>query len=139
MHVLDAMQNAVEAGATRVHLSIVEDVEKDWMVIELMDNGRGMEQDFANKVLDPFVTSRTTRHVGLGLPLFAAAARRCEGDLHIESAPGKGTRLQASFRLSHWDRAPLGDMPAALLSVLLAKDAGGCGLFASSGQPTVPL
>ncbi len=122
LHVLDAMQNAVEAGATHLHLSIVEDLEKDWMVIGLRDNGRGMGQDFANKVLDPFVTSRNTRHVGMGFPLFAAAARRCEGDFQIKSTLGKGTSLHVTFRLSHWDRAPLGDMPAALVSILLAKD-----------------
>ena len=121
MHVLDAMQNSVDAGASRLELSIHEDREQDRMVIQLNDNGKGMPRELAEKVLDPFVTTRKTRHVGLGLPLFAAAARRCEGDLQVESVPGEGTRLTAVFRYSHWDRAPLGDMPSALLAVLLSE------------------
>lgn len=121
MHVLDAMQNSVDAGANRLELSIQEDREQDRMIIQLNDNGKGMSRELVEKVLDPFVTTRKTRHVGLGLPLFAAAARRCDGDFQVESAPGEGTRLTAVFRYSHWDRAPLGDMPSALLAILLAE------------------
>ena len=121
LHVLDAMQNSVEAGADRLELSIQEDLENDRMVIELKDNGQGMAPELAQRVLDPFVTTRKTRHVGLGLPLFATAARRCDGDLQIQSEPGKGTQVTALFRHSHWDRPPLGDVPSALLAILLAQ------------------
>jgi len=121
LHVLDAMQNSVEAGADRLELSILEDQERDQVIIELKDNGQGMAPEFAKKVLDPFVTTRNTRHVGLGLPLFAAAVQRCDGDFQIQSVPRQGTRLSAVFRYSHWDRAPLGDMPSALLAILLAE------------------
>jgi hypothetical protein len=79
-----------------------------------------MSKEIAQRALDPFFTTRKTRHVGLGLPLFAAAARHCDGDLTIESEPGKGTRVRATFRHSHIDRAPLGDMPSALMAVLLS-------------------
>ncbi len=120
MHVLDAMQNSVEAGASRLDLRIEEDLEQDRMMIELTDDGRGMDRGLKEKVMDPFVTTRKTRHIGLGLPLFAAAARRCRGDLKIDSEQGKGTRLVAWFQHSHWDRAPLGDMPSALLAILLS-------------------
>ena len=121
LHVLDAMQNSIEAGADRLELVILEDPVKDHLKIELKDNGQGMAAELVKRVLDPFVTTRKTRHVGLGLPLFAAAARRCDGDLQIQSEPGKGTRISAVFRYSHWDRAPLGDMPSALLAILLAQ------------------
>lgn len=114
------MENAVEAGATRIEVRIDEDLGADRMVIEVADNGRGMSKEVAQRVLDPFFTTRKTRHVGLGLPLFAAAARQCEGDLTIESEPGKGTRVKATFRHSHIDRAPLGDMPSALMAILLS-------------------
>ena len=58
---------------------------------------------------------------GWGFPLFLEAARRCGGDLVIQSKPGKGTRVRATFRHSHIDRAPLGDMPPALLAILLSE------------------
>jgi anti-sigma regulatory factor (Ser/Thr protein kinase) len=121
LHILDLLENAVEAGASRIDLSIREDLQADWMVIEIIDDGCGMRKELIEKVLDPFYTTRKTRHVGLGLPLFLEAARRCEGDLVIQSKPGKGTRVEATFRRSHIDRAPLGDMPAALLAILLSE------------------
>lgn len=121
LHILDLLENAVEAGASRITLSIREDLQADWMVIEIVDDGRGMEKELIKKVLNPFYTTRKTRHVGLGLPLFLEAARRCGGDLVIQSAPGRGTSIKATFRHGHIDRAPLGDMPAALLAILLSE------------------
>jgi anti-sigma regulatory factor (Ser/Thr protein kinase) len=121
LHILDAIQNAVEAGATRVEVSIVEDLEVDRMTIEIIDNGRGMDAEILKQVKDPFYTTRDTRHVGLGIPLFLAAARQCEGDLSLESEPGKGTRLRVTFRHSHIDRAPLGDMAETLFAILLSE------------------
>jgi anti-sigma regulatory factor (Ser/Thr protein kinase) len=119
MHILDVLENALEAGATQVELSIAEDLEADRLSIAVRDNGRGMDAETAGRALDPFFTTRTTRHVGLGLPLFAAAAKRCDGDLTVESSPGRGTTVKATFRRSHVDRAPLGNMTDTLLAFLL--------------------
>ena len=121
LHILDVIQNAVEAGATRVQVSIVEDAEEDRMEIEILDNGRGMDAEILEQVKNPFYTTRATRHIGLGVPLFLAATRQCEGDLSLDSEPGKGTRLRATFRYSHIDRAPLGDLPEALFAILLSE------------------
>ena len=121
LHILDVLENAVEAEASRIKIKIDEDIEADQMVIEIRDNGRGMNKERAARVLDPFYTTRETRHVGLGLPLLSEAARRCEGDLSVESEPGKGTMVKAVFRRSHIDRAPLGDIPTALLAILLSE------------------
>jgi len=121
LHILDVLENAVEAGASRIEITINEGIDADRMVIEIKDNGRGMNQEKTARVLDPFYTTRETRHVGLGLPLFSEAARRCEGDLSICSEPGKGTAVKTTFRHSHIDRAPLGDMPTALLAILLSR------------------
>ena len=120
LHILDVLQNSLEAGASKVTLTIEEDLRADRLTITVTDNGRGMDADTVTKVLDPFFTTRTTRHVGLGLPLFAAAARRCNGDLMVESEPGKGTTVRATFQHSHIDRAPLGDIRNTILSFLLA-------------------
>lgn len=121
LHILDILENSVEAGATRIELLIEEDLREDVLRITVSDNGRGMGQDLIKRVLDPFVTSRKTRHVGLGLPLFAAAARRCNGDLHIQSQLGVGTTITATFQHSHIDRAPLGDMVGTALAVVLSE------------------
>ncbi len=121
LHILDILQNAVEAGATRVALVIVEDVPTDRLVITVRDNGRGMDAQTLAQVTQPFFTSRTTRHVGLGLPLFAAAAERADGQLTIRSQPGVGTTVDVTFTLSHPDRQPLGDMTGTLLAFLLSE------------------
>lgn len=120
-HILDALENAVEAGASRITIRIEENREKDSLSIQIDDNGRGMDPATVEKALDPFFTTRKVRQVGLGLPLFREAARRCEGELHLDSRPGLGTRLEARFRHSHIDRAPLGRVSSALLAILLSE------------------
>jgi hypothetical protein len=87
-----------------------------------------MDPHALQHALDPFFTTRTTRHVGLGLPLLAAAARRCEGDLSVQSALGWGTEVKATFRHGHLDRAPLGNLPRTLLAFLLYGDGTGADL-----------
>lgn len=123
LHVLDILQNTAEAGATRVRLTIVEDQPADCLTITVDDNGRGMDEQTTRRVLDPFYTTRTTRHVGLGLPLFAAAAEGAGGRLAIRSQPGRGTTIETTFRLSHPDRQPLGDLAGTLLAFLLTGQA----------------
>jgi hypothetical protein len=122
LHILDLLQNAVEAGATRIALTIEEDSSRDSLTVTVQDNGRGMPPELATRVLDPFVTTRQTRHVGLGLPLLAAAAEQAGGGVEVHSVPGEGTVVTAGFALDHWDRAPLGDLPGTLLAALLARD-----------------
>ncbi len=104
-----------------VNVLIEEDEHADRLVITVEDNGRGIPHDMLTKVVDPFYTSRTSRHIGLGLPLFAEAASRCNGSLEIASAPGQGTKITATFQSSHIDRAPLGDMASTLISFLLGE------------------
>lgn len=123
LHVLDILQNSVEAGASRVQLSIREDRQADRLTITAADNGRGMDAQTARRVLNPFYTTRTTRHVGLGLPLLAAAADAAGGGLTLESVPGQGTTVQVTFLWSHPDRQPLGDMAGTLLAFLMSERA----------------
>lgn len=120
-HVLDLIQNSLEAGATRVEVEIVEDTRGNRLTISVADNGRGMDGETIKRVIDPFYTTRTTRHVGLGVPLLLAAAERCGGGLLITSEPGVGTRVVADFELDHIDRAPLGDMRGTLLGAILSE------------------
>jgi hypothetical protein len=83
------------------------------------DNGCGMSKELLEKVKDPFVTSRQTRKVGLGLSLLEAACERCEGHLDIESTEGIGTKVTAVMKYSHIDRSPIGRVEDTILSVLL--------------------
>ena len=120
LHILDILQNSLEARATRVELTIEQDRTADRLTITVRDNGRGMDEAQLARIFDPFYTTRSTRHVGLGLPLFKAAAERCNGGLSVTSQPGQGTMVQATFQYSHIDRAPLGDVMGTLMSFILA-------------------
>jgi anti-sigma regulatory factor (Ser/Thr protein kinase) len=122
LHLLDVVQNSIEAGASKIEIKIEEDFKTDVLVMEVSDNGRGMSEEQVAEVLDPFYTTRKTRHIGLGLPLLLEACRRCDGNLEIHSRPGKGTTIKATFRHSHIDRAPLGDIPSVLMTVLFAEN-----------------
>ena len=120
LHILDGLENSLEAGATFIELIIEENLAADWLTITIRDNGRGMSEAQRARIFDPFFTTRSTRHVGLGLPLFKAAAERCQGSLTVASQSGKGTTLQATFQHSHIDRAPLGDVVGTLLAIILS-------------------
>jgi len=121
LHVLDLAENSIAAGATRIELCIVEDKKRDQLTIEINDNGKGMSGDIVKKVLDPFVTTRTTRKVGLGLSLFAEAARSCNGAVTVDSEPGKGTRLVGTFQLSHIDLKPWGSMVDTFITLIIGN------------------
>jgi anti-sigma regulatory factor (Ser/Thr protein kinase) len=121
MHIIDIVQNSLEAGATTVKLLITEDTGKDNFTIEIADNGRGMDEETMAKVIDPFFTTRKTRRIGLGVPLLKAAAERCDGSLELDSSPGKGTRVIAIFRHSHIDRAPLGNIIDAVVNLVVSS------------------
>jgi anti-sigma regulatory factor (Ser/Thr protein kinase) len=119
LHILDLVQNAVEAGAKNISLLIDEDEGSDLLTIMVEDDGRGMAPDFAAKAKDPFATTRTTRKVGLGLPLMDMTAKRAGGRLDIDSTPGKGTKITAVYRLGHIDRPPLGDIAATIKLIVV--------------------
>jgi anti-sigma regulatory factor (Ser/Thr protein kinase) len=123
LHILDVVENALQAGARNIELIVLEDHVSDRLTITVRDDGRGMDAETVKKVRDPFYTTRRTRHVGLGIPLLDAAAKRCAGGLEIQSTPGRGTTLTATFQHSHIDRAPLGDMPSTLMGILLQEQA----------------
>ncbi len=119
LHILDIAENSLNAGASLVTIDVIEDVRADRLTIRVADDGRGMDAELTARVADPFVTSRTTRKVGLGLPFLKQAAEMCGGALTIDSTPGVGTTVTATFQHSHIDRMPLGDLPGTILSLIV--------------------
>ena len=115
MHVLDIVQNSVSAGAGLININVSEIIERDLLEIEIIDNGKGMSQEQVDNLTDPFFTTRTTRKVGMGIPLFKQTAQQSGGDLFIESELGVGTKIKATFQFSSIDRPPLGDIANAVV------------------------
>ena len=120
LHVLDVAENALTAGADRIEIYIVEDSEQDILRIEIKDNGHGMDEQTAERALDPFYTTKRGKRVGLGLPMLAQAAREADGKMEIRTAPGEGTLVRATFGLSHPDLKPIGDMIQTMATLVCA-------------------
>ncbi len=114
MHILDILQNSVAAHASLVKLRINEDPSQDKYCVQFTDNGIGMDSEMLQHVADPFYTTRTTRKVGLGLPLLKQNAERTGGNMNIHSQQGKGTEVKAEFGFNHIDRLPTGDIAGTL-------------------------
>lgn len=119
LHLLDIAENSVTAGAQTVTLTVNADTRTDRLYLAVADDGPGMDAEMAALVADPFVTTRTTRKVGLGIPLLKAAAEACAGWFKLATAPGQGTRVEAEFQYSHIDRMPLGDLESTLLALVV--------------------
>ena len=122
MHIQDIAQNSIAAKATEIGILVSEDSQRDILEIEIKDNGCGMSAETIQRVIDPFYTTRTTRKVGLGIPLFKMAAEMTGGRLDIESKIGEGTAVRAVFTRSHIDRAPLGDMESAIAQLICLNE-----------------
>lgn len=119
LHILDIAENSVKAGAKNITIKITEDEKKNLLTLEISDDGSGMKKEFVKKAHNPFVTSRTTRKVGMGISLLKNAANAAEGDLKIESAEKKGTKIKAWFKYDHIDRKPIGNIAETIISLIL--------------------
>jgi anti-sigma regulatory factor (Ser/Thr protein kinase) len=118
LHILDIAENSINAGAKNINIEIIESTDEDKLNIKITDDGKGMDEETIKKITDPFVTSRTTRKVGLGIPLLKLAAETTGGGLQIKSEEGNGTEVEIKFKLSHIDRQPLGNMIETILAII---------------------
>lgn len=118
LNVLDIAQNSVAAGSSLVTVEAIENTAKHELTLCVADNGKGMTKEQLEAVRDPFFTTRTTRKVGLGVPLFKMAAEMTGGGLTIESELGKGTTVTAVFKTDHVDFTPLGDMTSTIVALI---------------------
>jgi len=120
-HVLDIVQNSLNAGASSIGIEITEDTRKGRLCLSIEDDGCGMTQENLNKVTDPFYTTSGKKKVGLGLPLLKQNAEITGGAFHISSFPEKGTRVIADFNASHIDMIPLGDIALTFRTLIAAN------------------
>lgn len=121
LHLLDVAENSISAGAHRIKIVVSEDTTLDRLQMSVEDDGCGMSAELLSQVTDPFVTSRTTRKVGLGIPFLKFAAESCNGHFEISSEQGKGTKLFVEFQRSHIDRMPMGDIATTMLHLIIAN------------------
>lgn len=117
LHILDIVQNSIQAKATRIEIEVDEVITNNLLKISITDNGVGMEQAVIERVLDPFFTTKNKK-TGLGIPLIKQHAELSGGNLEITSEVGIGTRLTASFEHRHFDRQPMGNIVQTIIGLL---------------------
>lgn len=114
LHILDVVENSLRAGATEVKVRLTENQAEDLLILMIEDNGAGMDEATKQRCVDPFFTTKKGKGVGLGLPLLGQSCFEAGGELSVETSRAKGTKVTATFRLSHIDRRPLGDMNSTI-------------------------
>lgn len=117
LNILDIAENSVKADATLVTVSLTQ--TGNVLTLEITDDGCGMDAETVRRVTDPFYTTRTTRKVGLGIPMMQENAEKTGGKLNIRSTEGEGTELTVTLDTKHIDCLPLGDLSGTLLSLIL--------------------
>lgn len=117
LNILDIVENSVKAEATLIKIDVI--ARGNILTIRISDNGKGMDKEFLKNVTDPFTTTRTTRKVGMGIPLFKMAAEMTGGTFNITSEKGKGTTTAATFVINSIDRVPLGDLGETVTALLM--------------------
>jgi signal transduction histidine kinase len=110
LHILDIVENSIRANAKNVEIKLTEDEKEDLLILEIEDDGQGMNEEMKKQVMSPFFTTKQGKKTGLGLSFLAQSAEESGGNLSVESSVGKGTKVTATFGLNHIDRKPLGKL-----------------------------
>jgi hypothetical protein len=122
LNILDIVQNSIRAKADEISIEINESASSDIYRISIRDNGTGIPDEILKNITSPFVTTRTRRKMGLGIPLLKYHAELAGGGLAIATTIGKGTEVEATFSCKHIDRQPLGDITGVILMLIAAND-----------------
>ncbi len=118
---MDIVQNSISADATLIEIFLEISRPDNRISVQITDNGKGMSAEMLQKVTSPFVTTRTTRKVGLGISLFKAGAENTGGSFLIDSVLGEGTVVKAVYQLEHLDRPPIGDFSGTVHSLIICN------------------
>ncbi len=119
LNILDIVENSVKAGATLTEILLEESDET--LTLKIKDDGCGMSREIVESVINPFYTTRTTRNVGLGIPLLKMAAEQTGGEIDIVSdisEQNHGTTVTATFNKNHLDFTPLGDVTSSVVTLI---------------------
>jgi anti-sigma regulatory factor (Ser/Thr protein kinase) len=121
LNILDIVQNSIRAKARQIEIQIEESEFRNLLRIVISDDGIGIPPEMLANVVDPYITSRTIRKVGMGLAFLKQHAEFAGGRLKIDSSEGKGTRVETWFLLNHIDRQPMGDISGVVKILIVAN------------------
>ncbi len=88
---LDACRMDKDKGDHWIRLDVRR--EEPWMIIEVEDNGLGMDRETREKIFSLFFSSKGIKGTGLGLFISNKIVDKHGGTIEVESEPGRGTRF----------------------------------------------
>ncbi|MCD7809421.1 MAG: ATP-binding protein [Erysipelotrichaceae bacterium] len=122
LYILDIAYNSIRAKATHITIKIIDSIKDNIIHITIKDDGTGMSEEMVNKVIDPFYTTRTTRKVGLGIPMLKQNAELTGGYLNITSKENVGTTIDVTFIKDNIDTPVMGDLIESILTLIQADE-----------------
>ncbi|CAM4196157.1 sensor histidine kinase [Shewanella livingstonensis] len=88
------VMNSLEAGATKIKVSASE--TPDGLMLDVIDNGKGLEPSMQQQILEPFFTTKS-QGTGLGLAVVQSVVRNHGGQIQLSCKPGMGCHIRLSF------------------------------------------
>ena len=110
LHIIDITHNSIRAGATEITIEMEDSAARDLLSIKIIDNGCGMPEEMIDAINDRFYSCRKERKIGMGIALLKYHSQLCDGKFYLKSKGGVGTEIYASYRRSHIDLQPRGDL-----------------------------
>jgi len=121
LFLLDIANNSITAQATLIIIKLIIDPLKDVIRMVVSDNGCGMDEETIQAVISPFYSTRTTRKIGLGIPLIKQSCEASNGSFELQSKVNEGTTLTMEWQYSHIDTVPIGDIGATMMTLIGAN------------------
>ena len=109
---VNLIANAVQASPSGERIEITLDRESETACVSVRDFGRGMSPEEADRVFDPFFTTRETEGgTGLGLSISYSIVREHEGAFEVDTFPGGGTTMIVRLPLDSSQGDGTGEVP----------------------------
>ncbi|MDY6932668.1 MAG: HAMP domain-containing sensor histidine kinase [Spirochaetota bacterium] len=97
---MNIIMNASDAIKGKGQIIIKTEMVEDSVLARIFNNGEEIPKENMNKVFDPFFTTKAPgKSKGLGLAISYNIIKRFNGDIRVQSKPGKGTMFTVTIPL----------------------------------------
>jgi signal transduction histidine kinase len=91
------IKNAVQSIHKKGMISVKSENDGDYIVVEISDNGHGIEPEILNKLFEPNFSTKSTG-MGLGLTITKKSLDDMKAQISIKSKVNEGTAVEVKFR-----------------------------------------